>query len=505
MDNFFSTETTTVPNGYVYTSHTGAKYVFLEGFWFNDNNMLMVDPRKYPSMYASARQQIVEHNLASNEYKIGNKYIVEGKECTFIGENRFNSKDGILLTESEFITELMADDHRVYNVSKETLQKEWNALKFYILPPYADDISIPAGMEVSGFKFVPKNHRFVDMKSGRAVDPAMTRKLSDEGMRIARQLASKNKLIPIKSTLVQGNTRCEWNGKEFCDNDGNVVIPEQNAHAIINAYQQFVKNNPSDFPTLTGEQEHSEQRFGSGEKPQQASQPAKQPVFATKESINEADEEIEEFESITVPDGYRMTSSKGKTYAKKNNLWYDIESKKQLNTSASKSVERAAQRDIFRHNNSGAMKIGTKVKSKQGKEYSYVGGDRFISADGKFIPKATAAKLLAKYEQDKEVKSDETPEVDSGTEQIQSKEEPKKEPESEQKPDEVSEPETKSETIAGDDVQSLASKIKESPYAKKITVLLTRGDEVSLLAADILLSGKKDETVQILKSLNNND
>lgn len=499
MDNFFSTETTTVPNGYVYTSHTGAKYVFLEGFWFNDSNMLMVDPRKYPSMYASACQQIVEHNLASNEYKIGKKYIIEGKECTFIGENRFESKDGILLTESEIVTELMADDHRVYNVSKETLQKEWNELKFYILPPYADDISIPAGMEVGGFKYVPKNHRFVDIKSGHPVDPVMTRKLSDEGMRIARQLASKNKLIPIKSTLVQGNSRCEWNGKDFCDNDGNVVIPEQNAHTIINAYQKFVKNHPEDFPTLTGEHEHSEQRFGSGEKPEQRGKPT---AFATKESINEADEEIEDFESITVPDGYRMTSSKGKTYTKKNNMWYDIETKKRLNTSASKSVELAAQRDIFRHNNSGAMKIGTKVKSKQGKEYSYVGGDRFISADGKFIPKATAEKLLAKYDEEKAVQDDVKPE-DSSTEQLHQKEEPKTKPENISEP----EPEKESETdnIAGDDVQSLASKIKESPYAKKITVLLTRGDEVSLLAADILLSGKKDETVQILKSLNNND
>ncbi len=503
MDNFFSTETTTVPNGYVYTSHTGGKYVFLEGFWFNDNNMLMVDPKKYPSMYASARQQIVEHNLSSSEYKIGKKYILEGKECTFLGENRFNSKDGILLTESEIITELMADDHRVYNVSKETLQKEWNSLKFYILPPYADDISIPAGMEVSGFKFIPKNHRFVDAKSGRPVDPAMTRKLSDEGMRIARQLAPKNKLIPIKSTLVQGNTRSEWNGKEFCDNDGNVVIPEQNAHVIFNAYQQFVKANPGDFPSLTGDHESGEQRFGSGEKPEQPKQPVKQPVFATKESINEADEEIEETESVVVPHGYRITSNKGKTYIKQKNAWFDVETKKQLNSSAAKSVERAAQRDIIRHNSSGAMKIGTKVKSKKGTEYSYIGGNRFISAEGKLIPKSTADDILARYDAERADKKEEEPEekVDaevSSTDVVEPKAEPTKEPEP------VSEPEPVV-PAPGDEVQSLASRIKESPYAKKITVLLTRGDEVSLIAADILLSGKKDETVQILKSLNKND
>ena len=283
MDNFFSTDSTVVPNLYVYTSHTGAKYVFVEGLWFNDSNMLMVDPQKYPSLYACARQQIVEHNLSTNNtYKIGQTYIQEGIECTFLGENRFNSAKGLILTESEIITELMADDHRVYNVTKETLQKEWNALKFYILPPYADDISIPAGMEVNGFKFIPKNHRFVDSRTGRPVDPAMTRKLSEEGLRIARQLATKNKLVPIKSTLVQGNTRSEWNGKEFCDNDGNVVIPAQNAHSIISAYQQFVKANPADFPSLTGDDGQGEQRFGSGEKPEQPNNKEKHMQIAGK-------------------------------------------------------------------------------------------------------------------------------------------------------------------------------------------------------------------------------
>lgn len=503
MDNFFSTDSTVVPNLYVYTSHTGAKYVFVEGLWFNDSNMLMVDPQKYPSLYACARQQIVEHNLSTNNtYKIGHTYIQEGIECTFLGENRFNSAKGLILTESEIITELMADDHRVYNVTKETLQKEWNALKFYILPPYADDISIPAGMEVNGFKFVPKNHRFVDSRTGRPVDPAMTRKLSEEGLRIARQLATKNKLVPIKSTLVQGNTRSEWNGKEFCDNDGNVVIPAQNAHSIISAYQQFVKANPADFPSLTGDDGQGEQRFGSGEKPEQPNNKEKLPVFATKESINEADEEEV---SVTVPHGYRITSKSGKTYIKQNDKWFDVDTKKQLNTSAAKSVERAAQNSIIQHNESGAMKIGTTINSKKGKQYSYIGGNRFISDDGKIIPKSAAEQILARYDEERAAKEDKPEEVKQ--DEVKSEVEAPKPPKEEQKPkaEEPTEEPVKSDDEVSPEVQSIASKIKESPHAQRIKVLLTRGDEVSLLAADILLSGKKDETVQILKSLNKND
>lgn len=483
MLKLFSTESTVVPNGYIYTSHTGAKYVFLEGMWFNDSNMMMVDPQKYPNMYMSARQQIVEHNNKSNTaFKIGKNYFHDGKECTFIGENRFHSiDDGIILTESEVITELMGDDERVYQVSKETLQKEWSTLKFYILPPHAQDISIPAGMVVQGYKFIPNSHRFVEVQSGRPVSPEMTRKLSEEGLRIARQMAAKNKIIPLKSVLIQGNVRSEWNGKEFCDNDGNVVVSEQDSKAIFHAYSQFIKANPQDFPSLTGETAGEEQRFGSVPKPMQS-----------KEKVTEADEEQS---TIGVPDGYHFTSGKNKTYAKQNGSWFDIESKKQLNSGAAKSVENAAQRAILKHNESGAMKIGTKVTSKKGKEYVYVGGERFVGADGKMIPKSAAQGILDRYtasKSEEEHKPDTIPQEEPSPE-VRS--EPKEEP----KP--VPEPEVEH----GNEMESLASQIKASPYNKKITVLLTRGDKVSLLAADILLSGNKDEVVQILKSLNNND
>ncbi|EON7637243.1 hypothetical protein ABV23_RS01955 [Escherichia coli] len=489
MLKLFSTESTVVPNGYIYTSHTGAKYVFLEGMWFNDSNMMMVDPQKYPNMYACARQQIVEHNNKSNTaFKIGENYLHNGKECTFIGESRFHSDDGTILSESEVITELMGDEQRVYQVSKETLQKEWSTLKFYILPPHAQDISIPAGIVVQGYKFIPNSHRFVELKSGRPVSPEMTRKLSEEGLRIARQLSTNNKLIPLKSVLIQGNVRSEWNGKEFCDNDGNVVVSEQGSKAIFQAYSQFVKANPEDFPSLTGASTGEEQRFGSVPKP---------------EKVTEAEDEP----AVGVPDGYRFTSGKNKTYAKQRGAWFDVETKKQLNSGAAQSIERAAQQAILKHNESGAMKIGTKVTSKKGKEYVYVGGDRFIGPDGKMIPKSAAQAILDRFESSKsenEPKPNDAPQEEPKAQEEPKPEaqaEPKEEPKEEPKPEPTPEPEVEQ----GNGMEALASQIKSSPYAKKITVLLTRGDKVSLLAADILLAGNKDEVVQILKSLNNND
>ena len=422
MNNFFSNENNAVPNGYIYTSHTGSKYVFLEGLWFNDSNMMLVDPQKYPNMYLSARQQISEHNRSTNnKFKIGATYIHENVECTFIGSNRFQSENGKIF-ENVKLTELMADDHRVYNVSKDTLHKEWNTLKFYILPPYADDISIPAGMEINGFKFIPKGQRFVNTQTGQAVDPAMTRKLSDDCLRVARQNVSSNTLIPLKSVLVQGNTRAEWNGKDFCDNDGNVIIPEHEVSQIFNAYEQFVKANPQDFPTLTNGGGYQEQRFASVEKPAMP--------ISTKESINEADSTDQ-----VVPDGYEITSNSNKVYVKQNGVWINKESKKQLNSSAAQSVERAAMK---------------KIKSESSAEPA--GGD-----------------------------SSSTPE-----------------------PEPTSSPETNSSS-ENPKIESLASKIKSSPFVQKIKVLLTRGDKISLMAADILLSGKRDEVVDILKSLNNND
>ena len=99
MNKFFGNNTL-VPNGYVYTSHTGSKYVFMEGLWFNNSTMNMVNPTTYANMYTSAQKQIVEHNT-KNQMKIGSVYVREGKEVIYLGEKKFITEDNKVFEEGE--------------------------------------------------------------------------------------------------------------------------------------------------------------------------------------------------------------------------------------------------------------------------------------------------------------------------------------------------------------------------------------------------------------------
>jgi hypothetical protein len=50
-----------------------------------------------------------------------------------------------------------------------------------------------------------------------------------------------------------------------------------------------------------------------------------------------------------------------------------------------------------------------------------------------------------------------------------------------------------------DDLKKLVSSIKNHPERTKIKALLQNGDEVSLLAADIIMSGKNDEAKTLIQ------
>ncbi|UYL05484.1 hypothetical protein DIDNDMLP_00499 [Klebsiella phage KP13-7] len=307
----------TVPNGYVYTSKTGARYVFLECMWFNESNMMLVDPQKYGNMYLSAVAQINEYNSSSNEYKIGDTYNKDNKTCVFLGESRFITENGII--------------------------------------------------------------------------------------------------------------------------------------------------------------------------------------------INEDDEN-----TIQVPNGIRITSKNGNVYQKKDGTWFDIKTKKTLNSSAAQSVERSAQKMIQTHNsNEDNIKIGSTVTSKSNKTYTYLGGDRFMDADGRLLPKSTAQSLIQKHKDEKssgkaedeqesgssdDTSTDTTTTTDTNT------------TDNTNSSGDTSGGTGETDNQSSDNpMQELADKINASPYARKIKVLLTRADKVSLLAADIFLSGKREEVTQFIKSLNNNN
>lgn len=327
MLNFFGNNSE-VPNGYVYTSYTGSKYVFLEGLWFNDSSMKMVDPSKYSKMYASAQRQIVEQNLHS-KMKIGNTYICEGKEYTFIGEGKFTQNGNVI----------------------------------------AESLSI--------------------------------------------------------------------------------------SHSLM---------------------------------------------------------EAEDNQQIA-PNGYVYTSNKGKSYYKKNGEWYISGTKAKVNSSASKPLEQAAIRKIEQENNSNELKIGKSTwTSSKGKEYTYVGGDRFISEDGKLLPKGMAEKakddIVSKKddhrEEDTKVRDDVDSKIDD-TSTATPEDRHEEEKTDQQKAVDEIDVGREAHQEEKDDIKGLANKIKASPYSRKITVLLTRADKLSLMAADILLSGKVDEVKKILQSLNNRD
>ena len=290
-----------IPNGYIYTSHTGSKYIFLEGCWFNNSTLQIIDISKYDRMNNCAIKQINESNLKNN-IKIGKTYTYNNKNVVYIGEGVFKSSTGFL---SETVL-------------------------------------------------------------------------------------------------------CE---------DSNTEVPI----------------------------------------------------------------------------GYIIKSNKGNQYKKTNNGWLNLQTKKLLNSSASNPINQAAIREIETYNSTNNVKIGTKVKSKSGKEYTYVGGDRFVADDGKLIPKQNVQNILDRLSQTNTPPSNDSTNDDSTVDNSNTSDNNST---TQNNPQPQDSNDGNSSTI-----DALASRINSSPNKQKIEILLTRGDKVSLLAADILLAGTQEETLNILKSL----
>lgn len=217
-------------------------------------------------------------------------------------------------------------------------------------------------------------------------------------------------------------------------------------------------------------------------------------------------EDDENVDSVEIPFGYVYSTPKGNSYVKKKKGWQSLKSENFLNSSSAASLEEAAKRKISEFNKDASTPIGWKWKSRKGNEYIYVGNGNFFDVNGKVqVPKHIAEQLLASNEhnqkankQAEELKKASEPSdngIDLQPDAFDSEETTK---------DVVSEPESKPAESgqAGSDIEQLAQTIKNHPAARKITILLSRGDDVSLLAADILLSGKTKEAVDILNALN---
>lgn len=497
MINLFGTNRV-VPNGYIYTSHKGSEYIYFEGIWFDHKNMKMIDPNKAPRMNEAAIKQIVEHNSTNNNKRmIGESFTFTGRTYTYVGNDRF-SEDGVLLSESEMISEVIADGERVYNVPRETLDKQWNSLGFFILPPFIEDVRIPAGFELKGYRFSPKKSRFMNVSDGSIADNMMNRKLWSEASSLAKSMRHKEEILPINSTIMlrDNNSRAEWNGTDFSGTDGEVVVPAQNANNIKMKYCNFVKQNPGLFPELSGAKQAE---------PDQAKHQSGVVRSEQPSPVTEADESSStESASITeIPDGYLITSRAGVQYIRKNGQWISSQTKKPMNSSAAMSIDRAAKAKIDKFNETADVKIGDKWKSSKGIEYTYVGDDRFISSKGKLAPKSSAQGILDKMRAAKEPEETEV-QQDTVQDTVQDG--------SNGASDEVEVQDTTTQSTEepvqgeeGSDLESLARQIKAHPKARKITVLMTRGDKVSLLAADLILAGKEQDAIKILKALNSSD
>jgi len=218
-----------------------------------------------------------------------------------------------------------------------------------------------------------------------------------------------------------------------------------------------------------------------------------------------SDENPDAGSSSDVPNGYVYSSNSGKKYFKKNGQWFSVETKKPINSSSAVPLERAAQAQIAKFNSESPIKIGQEWKSKKGITYKYAGGNRWISDSGKMLPASTAEALnqqLSSTSSDDEAPADQgsndsSGSQDQGQDQSSDTNPPSGNPAGGNSGD--------NSNSGGDPLQGLANEIKSNPYARKIIVLLSRGDEVSLLAADILLSGSEKKAVEILNSLNNTD
>lgn len=255
--------------------------------------------------------------------------------------------------------------------------------------------------------------------------------------------------------------------------------------------------------------------------------------------------------SSNIPNGYVYTSGKGNKFMFKNGTWYNLANKKPVNPSNVNMLNRSAEKAINDFNAKSDIKIGDKVKSGKGVEYTY-NGTGFTSPDGKQLTGGAAQAALNKLKAEKaqstqgtadagstaEPKPDETivpgeSAVDTNPPEQQNAPSTQGSPEPEQNDpndysaqsiinnlgdngtdnsDSTSGASTDSSTSSTppstqpkDPMTELAQKIKSNKYNKQIVTLLSRGGDMDLLAADILLNGNVQEVINQLKSLNNSN
>ncbi|AFC21656.1 virion structural protein [Cronobacter phage vB_CsaM_GAP32] len=463
-----------IPNNYVYTSNKGTEYMYLDGSWLNCETMSTVPSTHNFKMNESAIRQIAEHNR-HNKLQIGKKYVIKESEYVYVGRNNFTLNDN-LLTENV--------NSRVKMLVEADAKSEFSNVKL----GSTENIEIPDKFKLDGYVYNKAKKAWWGTtdngNAGYIKDQELIDELNKDSIERIKKYNEKDP-YPVGTTVDYNGKTAIWNGEVF-------VVPGEGAYPPGFA-QQF--------------DDYFQNVYKSGNNNDSTEQQDKEDTVNTSDNSNTNEPQNTGSTSSTeVPNGFVYQSGKGKSYYKKNGRWFSSETKKPINMSSAKPLERAAQNAIDKHNASASVKIGDTFTSKKGITYKYVGGNRFISADGKLLPKDTAQNVLNNLRQQADEKK--AQEQGSTDNQEQGTTEPAPQPSTEPTPtqgDNTQDTNSNTDNGSDDPLSGLAKQIKSNPEARRIIVLLSRGDELSLLAADILLSGQQKEVTQILNSLNNEE
>lgn len=468
-----------IPNNYVYTSNKGTEYTYHDGSWLNCETMSTVHSTHNFKMNQSALRQIAEHN-ERNSLKIGKTYVIKESKYTYVGRNNF-TLNGSLLSESI--------NSRVKMIVEADNKSQFSNIKL----GSTENIEIPDKFKLDGFVYNKEKNAWWgtdtnengNQYTGYIKDKSLVSELQNDAIERIKQY-NKTDPYPVGTTVDYDGNTVTWNGDVW-------MVPGKGAYPSgftqqFDSYYEENKNSLNSSETSQDDQSSNDNNSSDEQKP-----------------VDSNNDTTQNSGSSDVPNGYVYTSNKGNSYYKKNGQWFNSNTKKPINSSSVQMLERSAKAQIDKHNSTSPIKIGSEFKSKSGITYKYAGGNRFISDDGKLLPIATAQKVIDNLSSKTDDSTEQEPQdasVDNQTD-TPNTDVPNTETPAPTQNNNSGTPPANDQNTNG--LEGLANQIKSNPQAPRIIVLLTRGDDLSLLAADILLSGQQKEVAQILNSLNNEE
>lgn len=240
---------------------------------------------------------------------------------------------------------------------------------------------------------------------------------------------------------------------------------------------------------------------------------------------------LTESEVSSVPVGYQYTTDKGTEFYKSSTGWKNSLSDKSVAPKMAERLESAALTDIDETNAGSEFKIGKTYTDSKGNIYYYTGDD-FVTVDGVSLSPDETDEAMKAVRVDPsaepvepvsdEEKSDESSDVDDANnlepenkddqgeksdatptdapapvDEPKKAEPPKVEPQnkpsaapvSQLQPSKPTQPPAAEQT-SDDAINKLVKLINRHPRMLRLRKLIKNGDPLSLLAADIILSGK---------------